>query len=61
MVRRCAGHGRTECFRALLPSDHRQTLQAMEAPEVRFARSGEVSIAFSVLGDGPFDLVFVSG
>jgi pimeloyl-ACP methyl ester carboxylesterase/class 3 adenylate cyclase len=47
--------------RALLPSDHRQTLQDMEAPEVRFARSGDVSIAFSVLGDGPFDLVFVSG
>lgn len=33
----------------------------MEAPEVRFAKSGDVSIAFSVIGDGPFDLVFVSG
>jgi hypothetical protein len=33
----------------------------MEVPEVRFATSGDVSIAFSVLGDGPFDLVFVSG
>jgi pimeloyl-ACP methyl ester carboxylesterase/class 3 adenylate cyclase len=33
----------------------------MEAPEVRYARSGDVSIAYSVVGDGPFDLVFVSG
>ena len=34
---------------------------AMETPEVRYAKSGEVSIAYSVVGDGPFDLVFVSG
>jgi pimeloyl-ACP methyl ester carboxylesterase len=33
----------------------------MEAPEVRYAQSGDVSIAYSVVGDGPFDLVFVSG
>jgi pimeloyl-ACP methyl ester carboxylesterase/class 3 adenylate cyclase len=33
----------------------------VEAPEVRYARSGDVSIAYSVVGDGPFDLVFVSG
>jgi pimeloyl-ACP methyl ester carboxylesterase/class 3 adenylate cyclase len=33
----------------------------MEAPEVRYARSGDVSIAYSVVGEGPFDLVFVSG
>jgi len=29
------------------------------APETRYARSGEVSIAYQVLGDGPFDVVFV--
>ncbi len=29
----------------------------MEAPETRYARSGDVSIASHVLGDGPFDLV----
>ena len=34
---------------------------AMEAPEVRFARSGDVSIAYAVVGNGPFDLVFVTG
>jgi len=29
--------------------------------ETRYARSGDVSIAYQVLGDGPFDLVFVPG
>ncbi|HEY8548847.1 MAG TPA: alpha/beta fold hydrolase [Vicinamibacterales bacterium] len=30
-------------------------------PETRYARSGDVNIAYQVLGDGPFDLVFVMG
>ena len=30
-------------------------------PETQYARSGDFSIAFQVLGDGPFDLVFVPG
>jgi pimeloyl-ACP methyl ester carboxylesterase len=30
-------------------------------PETRYARSGDVSIAYQVVGDGPFDLVYVSG
>jgi pimeloyl-ACP methyl ester carboxylesterase len=30
-------------------------------PQVRFARSGGVDIAYQVLGDGPVDLVFVEG
>jgi class 3 adenylate cyclase len=29
------------------------------APETRYARSGDVSIAYQVIGDGPFDVVFV--
>jgi len=33
----------------------------VEAPEVRYAKSGDVSIAYAVVGDGPFDVVFVSG
>jgi pimeloyl-ACP methyl ester carboxylesterase/class 3 adenylate cyclase len=33
----------------------------MDAPEVRYARSGDVSIAYAVVGDGPIDVVFVSG
>ena len=30
-------------------------------PDVRYARNGEVSIAYQVLGEGPQDLVFVTG
>ena len=30
-------------------------------PETRYAQSGEVSIAYQVVGDGPLDLVFVPG
>src|SRR3989442_5317756 len=29
--------------------------------ETRYARSGDVSIAYQVVGDGPFDLVFAPG
>jgi class 3 adenylate cyclase len=32
--------------------------QAVE-PETRYARSGDVSIAYQITGEGPFDLVFV--
>jgi len=31
------------------------------APKVRYARSGEVNIAYQVLGEGPIDLVYVMG
>jgi pimeloyl-ACP methyl ester carboxylesterase len=34
---------------------------ARVTPEVRYARSGDVSIAYSVFGDGPFDLVWTPG
>jgi class 3 adenylate cyclase/pimeloyl-ACP methyl ester carboxylesterase len=30
-------------------------------PEVRYAKNGDLHIAYQVLGDGPFDLVFVAG
>jgi pimeloyl-ACP methyl ester carboxylesterase len=33
----------------------------MTPPETRYARSGEVRIAYQVVGSGPFDLVFVPG
>jgi len=32
---------------------------AMEAPETRYSLSGEVNIAYQVVGEGPLDLVFV--
>jgi pimeloyl-ACP methyl ester carboxylesterase len=31
------------------------------APETRYAKSGDVNIAYQVVGDGPFDLVLVHG
>ena len=33
----------------------------VDTPETRYARSGEVSIAYQVVGDGPFDLVWTPG
>ncbi|MBL8189011.1 MAG: alpha/beta fold hydrolase [Acidobacteria bacterium] len=32
-----------------------------DIPEVRYARSGDVNIAYQVIGDAPLDLVFVMG
>ena len=33
----------------------------MDEPDIRYARNGDVSLAYQVTGDGPLDLVFVSG
>jgi hypothetical protein len=33
----------------------------VDLPETRYARSGDVNIAYEVTGEGPFDLVFVPG
>jgi class 3 adenylate cyclase/pimeloyl-ACP methyl ester carboxylesterase len=33
----------------------------VQAPEIRYARSGDVSIAYYVVGEGPRDLLFVHG
>jgi pimeloyl-ACP methyl ester carboxylesterase len=33
----------------------------MKSPETLYARSGEVNIAYQVIGDGPVDLVYVPG
>jgi pimeloyl-ACP methyl ester carboxylesterase/class 3 adenylate cyclase len=33
----------------------------VNSPEVRYAKSGDVSVAYAVVGDGPIDVVFVSG
>ena len=30
-----------------------------EVPETRYAKSGDVNIAYQVVGDGPFDLIHV--
>ena len=33
----------------------------MEVPQTQYAKSGDVSVAYQVLGDGPFDLVLAPG
>jgi pimeloyl-ACP methyl ester carboxylesterase len=33
----------------------------MDLPDIRYARSGEISIAYQVVGEGPIDLVVVPG
>jgi pimeloyl-ACP methyl ester carboxylesterase/class 3 adenylate cyclase len=37
------------------------TLRCAMPPQTHYARSGDVNIAYQVVGDGPFDLVFVPG
>ena len=33
----------------------------VERPQTRYAKSGDVNIAYQVIGDGPFDLIFAPG
>jgi pimeloyl-ACP methyl ester carboxylesterase len=35
--------------------------ERVDVPEVRYARSGDVSIAYQVVGEGPYDLVWTPG
>lgn len=42
------------------PTEHTEPNWTAPA-EIRYARSGDVSIAYQVVGDGPLDLVFVHG
>jgi class 3 adenylate cyclase len=34
---------------------------AVDVPETRYAKSGDLSIAYQVVGDGPLDVVFIPG
>jgi len=60
-------HRRGYCFKAAVsrldePAPPAAPTQAEGAiPETRYARSGEVNIAYQVFGDGPIDMVFVMG
>src|SRR4051794_10620997 len=38
-----------------------QETSAVHPPDVNYARSGEVAIAYQVVGEGPTDVVFVRG
>jgi hypothetical protein len=33
----------------------------VDRPPIRYARSGNVSIAYATVGDGPIDIVFIRG
>jgi pimeloyl-ACP methyl ester carboxylesterase len=46
-----------------LAPDNQRTRKTVpvQAPDIRYARSGDVAIAYSILGDGPIDLVAVHG
>jgi len=43
------------------PAEIGAPVETFLSPETRYARSGDVNIAYQVVGDGPFDLVFVMG
>ena len=45
---------------AALCGPRRRRENAPVEPETRYARSGEVNIAYQVTGDGPFDVVYVT-
>ena len=52
---------RGRCLAALLARAQVTRKTTPVQPETRYARSGDVSIAYQVTGEGPFDLVFVPG
>jgi class 3 adenylate cyclase/pimeloyl-ACP methyl ester carboxylesterase len=39
----------------------RQTVAVMEAPETRYVAVGDADVAYQVVGDGPFDLLYCYG
>jgi DNA-binding winged helix-turn-helix (wHTH) protein len=61
-------HRRGYCFKADVQRGPPVAIEAptpavplLAVPETKYARSGDVNIAYQVLGDGPIDLVFVMG
>jgi class 3 adenylate cyclase len=56
-----AGGGIDEEQMTALVRDRQNLVVATEAPETRYARSGEYSIAYQVVGEGDLDLVYVPG
>src|SRR5207248_72239 len=43
------------------PSGIRLGVSSMPAPQTRYAKSGDVNVAYQVVGDGPIDLLFAPG
>jgi pimeloyl-ACP methyl ester carboxylesterase len=61
---RCSAGCRARPRRSTRSPGHRNARRGETTavpPETRYARSGDVNIAYQVVGDGPFDLVFVPG
>jgi class 3 adenylate cyclase len=56
-----AGGGIDEEQMTALVRDGQNLVVATEAPETRYARSGEYSIAYQVVGEGDLDLVYMPG
>jgi pimeloyl-ACP methyl ester carboxylesterase/DNA-binding winged helix-turn-helix (wHTH) protein len=54
-------YGRGYRFIGKLQPHVADTAAIAPPPETRYARSGDVDIAYQVIGEGPFDLVFVMG
>ena len=54
-------HRRGYRFIAPLDSGAGPEEEPFAPPATRYARSGDVNIAYQVLGDGPLDLIFVNG
>lgn len=70
VLRRALGHSAQTPFvetvsrvgyRFVAPVSEAAAEAGFAAPETRYTRSGDVNIAYQVLGDGPVDLVFVMG
>src|SRR5262245_43645720 len=65
-ARRCLAHtrGRERSVCARHPAGARHvsvTHSELMPPQTRYARSGDLNIAYQVVGDGPGDLVYVPG
>ena len=58
---RLARAARLDARVARIPSPDGTVTVTVEAADVRYAKSGDVSIAYSVVGDASIDLVFVNG
>src|SRR2546428_10533380 len=62
---RCGSRSRTWPGRPNAPSLCRgrveRTFGFVHVPEVRYARCGDLAIAYQVVGEGPVDLVFARG
>src|ERR1700704_3794132 len=56
-----SGSPSTGSSRTPAPPDHWQNRSVVSQPRTRYARAGAVSIAYQVVGEGPFDVVIVPG